>query len=217
VYEVIRGPDGEDATVEEAGFAYDPLRSFDDLRVGFLQTDFDEEYPAAANDRGVLESLMASGIAFEPVSTPDFPTAALQFVLTAEAAAAFDTLTRSGQDDLLVRQIQAAWPNVFRAARFIPAVEYIQANRVRSDLVDEWVETLDGLDVVIAPCFQGDQLLSTNLAGLPSMAVPSGLGPDGLPTGVCLIGRPFGEAELVTAARAIQAVVGSNPPRPPGY
>lgn len=216
VYDAIRGPDGEDPTVEEAGFDYDPSRRLDDLRVGYLETDFAGQYPAAANDRRILETLTASGVSLEPVSTPDFPTGALQFILVAEAAAAFDTLTRSGQDDLMVRQIQAAWPNVFRAARFIPAVEYIQANRVRTDLVETWKETMSGFDLVVAPCFQGDQLLSTNLAGLPSIAVPSGLGPDGLPTGTCLIGPPFGEAGLVTAAREIQAIAGS-PPRPPGY
>lgn len=216
-FAAIRGPDGIDLTVREAGFPYDPDASLADLRLGYLETDFAGVYAGAENDARVLDALREAGHRPAPVSLPDVPVDALGFILKTEAAAAFDALTRSGRDDLMVRQTRDAWPNVFRAARFVPAVEYIQANRVRTRLIGGVQDMLADLDVVLTPCLGGAALVATNLTGHPMIVVPTSLGPDGLPRGICMIGRPFGEAALVTAARDLQAMLGFHLRRPPGF
>lgn len=219
VLDAMRGPDGKDSTVVASGFAYAPSARATDLRIGYLAADFDSEYENAANDARVLEALRDHGVALREVALPDLPVDALAFVLGAEAAAAFDALTRSGRDDLLVRQVADAWPNVFRAARFIPAVEYLQANRLRVRLVDgiESMFTDAKVDVVLAPCFAGNQLLATNLSGHPSLALPNGADAAGMPTGICLIGRPFHEGDLLTAARGVQRIANLVVNTPPGF
>lgn len=217
VFAAIRGPDGIDPTVRQAGFPYDPDESLGDLRLGYLEGEFAATYPGAETDARVLDAFREAGHRLVPVSLPDLPVDAMGFILETEAAAAFDALTRSGRDDLMVRQVRNAWPNVFRAARFVPAVEYIQANRLRVRLIAGIQATLADLDVVLTPCFGGDALVATNLTGHPMIAVPTGLGPDDLPRGICMIGRPFGEAALVTAARDLQTMVGFQLRRPPEF
>ncbi|HNC48552.1 MAG TPA: amidase, partial [bacterium] len=120
------------------------------------------------------------------------------------AGAAFDELTRSGKDDQLVRQIKNAWPNVFRASRFIPAVEYIQANRIRTQLIQDMQNLMDTIDVYIAPPFEGDNLILTNLTGHPCVVVPNGFTERNLPTSVCFMGKLFGEAEILALAKQYQ-------------
>ena len=129
---------------------------------------------------------------------------ALSFILSAEAAAAFDELTRSGRDDQLVRQIEDAWPNEFRKARTIPAVEYIQANRVRTLLMREMARVMADIDVYVCPSFGGDNLLLTNLTGHPAVVVPNGFTDEGSPTSITFTGRLYGEAETLTVAHAVQ-------------
>lgn len=208
VLDAIRGPDPADPTTVAAGFAYSTDHSITDLRLGYLAADFAaDDYQQRSADKALLEALRENGVALTPVALPDLPVdETMSFILAAEAAAAFDTLTRSGLDDTLVRQQRFAWPNVLRAARFIPAVEYLQANRVRRLLIDgmESMFRDNDVDVVLAPCYSGNQLLATNLTGHPGLVLPSGLDEDGLPTGLCLIGRAFREGDLLVAAREIQ-------------
>ena len=211
VLDAIRGPDGRDPTVIASGFSHSPRTKLSALALGYLESDFASGYDAAAHDAAVIKALRAAGVNLQAVKLPDaLPVESLGFVLSAEAAAAFDTLTRTGRDELLVRQEDNAWPNVFRAARFIPAVEYLQANRLRTRLVAdiEAMFTDNNVDVVLAPCFAGDQLLATNLSGHPSLVLPNGFDAEGMPTGICLIGRPFGEGELIVVARELQAITG---------
>jgi Asp-tRNA(Asn)/Glu-tRNA(Gln) amidotransferase A subunit family amidase len=215
VFDAIRGPDGLDSTVQEAGFAYDAALSLSDLRLGYLAADFELEYRGREHDLAVLDALRREGISLEATALPDLPIGAMSFILATEAATAFDALTRSEDDDRMVRQIRAAWPNVFRASRFVPAVEYLQANRLRMLLIDQMEEMMTPYDAVLAPCLGGDQLLATNLTGHPSMAVSTAVAEDGFPTGLCLIGAPFGEGALVTAAGAIQELTGFATERPP--
>jgi hypothetical protein len=137
-----------------------------------------------------------------PVDLPDYPVMSMAFILSAEAAAAFDRLTRSGRDELLTRQVRNAWPNVFRASRFIPAVEYIQANRLRYMLIQD-MDRLD-VDLYFAPSFGGDNLLLTNLTGHPCVVLPNGFDDQGSPLSVSIIGRPFGEATILAVARLFQ-------------
>ena len=109
-------------------------------------------------------------------------------MLQAEAAAAFDELTRSNNDDEMVRQVQNAWPNVFREARFIPAVEYINANRARTLLNQKMSELMNSIDVYIIPSFFKDNLLRTKLTGQPCVVLPNGFNEKGRPTSISFIG-----------------------------
>ena len=147
---------------------------------------------------------------------PQLPVEAMTIILSAEAAAAFDDLTLSGKDDLLVRQIKNAWPNAFRSARFIPAVEYVQANRVRHMLIQEMAKAVQNLDVYLAPSFGGNNLLLTNLTGHPCVVVPNGYrAADGTPTSITFNGRLYGETELLAVAHAYQQATDYHFRRPP--
>lgn len=219
VLDAIRGPDGEDRTVVDAGFSYSPQRRIEDLRLGYLAEDFVGEYDGQRNDVALLKKLREHDVELHAISLPNIPVESMSFIISAEAAAAFDPLTRSDRDDLLVRQERFAWPNVFRAARFIPAVEYLQANRLRRVLVEETEALFEKgvLDVILAPCFNGNQLLATNLTGHPSLALPSGFDENGMPTGVCLIARPFREGDLIALAQELQSIIGLAPLIPPDF
>lgn len=215
VFDVIRGPDGVDRTVVDLPFNYHPAVGFDTLRIGYLAADLAEDYPGAALDRATVEALRELGAEMVPIALPDQPVTALAFILAAEAGASFDELTRSNRDDLLTRQIADAWPNVLRTARFIPAVEYIQANRVRRLLGDgmrRMFEEAD-IDVYVAPALSGDNLLVTNLTGHPAIAVPNGF-VDGAPSNVTFIGRLYDEARLSAVARAYQEATGFHTKHP---
>jgi Asp-tRNA(Asn)/Glu-tRNA(Gln) amidotransferase A subunit family amidase len=125
-------------------------------------------------------------------------------MLSAEAAAAFDELTRSNRDSLLTDQRRNAWPNTFRAARFIPAVDYINASRVRYQLIQEFFQKTKDYDVIVAPSHRGQQLLLTNLTGTPCMVIPNGFNSKGSPTSISFLGGLFGEASVAALVRAYQ-------------
>jgi len=129
-------------------------------------------------------------------------------ILSAEAAAAFDELTRSNRDDELTRQIENAWPNVFRAGRLIPAVEYIQANRARRILQQRFEAAVSQVDVYVHPTYGGSTLVATNLTGHPSVVLPNGFRDDGTPASICFTGRLFGESDLLAVAQAFQEKTG---------
>ncbi len=209
VYDAIRGPDGQDPTVVEAPFDWRPERDPTELRLGYLEKQFEKEPEEDqaewhAHDLAVLETLQRLGFKLLPIELPDLPVDALSFILSAEAGAAFEELTRDGRDDQLVRQIENAWPNVFRQARMIPAVEYIQANRVRTLLMRQMHALMRQVDVYVSPTFGGGNLLLTNLTGHPQVALPNGFRSDGTPTSITFTGRLFGEADLLAVAKAYQ-------------
>jgi Asp-tRNA(Asn)/Glu-tRNA(Gln) amidotransferase A subunit family amidase len=202
VFNAIYGPDGIDQTVYDAPFNYDPGIKLRDLKIGYLKSDFDKaKHP---NDAATLSRLRELGANLIPLELPRIPLRDISFVLSTEAAAAFDDLTRSGRDDLMVRQIEDAWPNVFRSHRFVPAVEYIQAQRVRYVLIQETAKLLEGFDLFIAPSFDGNSEHLTNLTGHPCVVLPNGFGRDGIPTSICFIGNLFGEAKILAAAKIYQ-------------
>lgn len=195
-------------------FNFDETRDLKKLRVGYLKSAFDEKHRGDANDQAVLDVIASLGVELIPVSLPDLPVGALSFILEAEAGAAFDELTRSNRDSLLVRQIKNSWPNVFRSARFISAVEYIQANRVRSLLIDEMEKMFAEIDVYVAPSFGGDNLLLTNLTGHPCAVVPNGFD-EGSPTSISFIGRLYDEGTVLDLAYAYQQSTEHHKAQPP--
>ena len=205
VYDVIRGPDGRDRTVRSAPFAWDPERALGSIRVGVLESAFAPDRPGKPFDDASLEVLRGLPLRLIPVSAPtDLPVGALRIILSAEAAAAFDEVTRENLDDLMVRQNRGAWPNSFRAARFISAVDYIQANRVRTLLMRQMETALADVDVLVTPSFGGNMLLITNLTGHPALVLPNGFTAEGAPLSLTFIGQPFGEANLLRIAMAYQ-------------
>ena len=208
VFDAIYGPDGLDLTVMDEPFDWDAELDPRRLRVGYVKSAFEEEREEQEEwkvfDEMSLQVLGSLGIDLVPIELPDLPIGAMSFILSAEAAAAFDELTRSNDDDLMVRQIRNAWPNVFRQSRLIPAVEYIQANRFRTVAMQAMAEIMSDIDVYVAPSFGGSNLLLTNLTGHPCVVLPNGFRGDGTPTSISFMGRLFGEAETLAVARAYQ-------------
>ncbi|KAA9354907.1 amidase [Larkinella humicola] len=204
VFNAIYGPDGHDPTVIAAPFRYAPLASLKGLKIGYLKKAFDADYPTKANDQATLEKLRKLGAELVAFELPDIPVGKMSHILSAEAAASFDELTRSGKDDQLVRQVKNAWPNSFRSARFIPAVEYIQANRIRTKLINEMAQTMKGFDVYITPTYGNANLTLTNLTGHPCVALPNGFNAKGLPTSITFMGQLFDEGRLLAVAKMYQ-------------
>lgn len=241
VFDAIRGRDGLDpAAVDGPPFSWPLPGGIRSLRVGFVPSLFDDpEEPDTADlepqqarqareewrreiewralDRRTLDVLRGIGFDLVPVELPDeYPVSALSLILTAEAAAAFDDLTRSGRDDLLVRQAENAWPNVFRQAQLIPAVEYLRANRIRTLAMRAMERQVENVDVFVAPTFAGDHLLLTNLTGHPAVVLPNGFrAEDGTPTSITFTGRLFGEGPLLAVAHAYQQATEFHRRRPP--
>lgn len=204
VFDAIRGSDGKDLSVTDAAFNYNPQQDPKTIRVGYFKNLFDryDHYPE--KNENILKLLSDSGIRLEPVQwNTDLPISSLSLILMVEAAAAFDELSRSNRDDQLVQQTDGAWPNQFRAARYIPAVDYVQANRVRTLLIHELQAMFQEYDVILAPTF-GDHLLATNLTGHPAIVLPSGFADDGTPLSITLLGKLYGEAPMLRIATLIQ-------------
>jgi Asp-tRNA(Asn)/Glu-tRNA(Gln) amidotransferase A subunit family amidase len=210
VFDAIRGSDELDKAVKKnAAFNYNGKTNLKKLKVGYLKSQFESKYNNRANDSIALAAIRSLGVELKPVSLPtDIPVNALSIILTAEAAAAFDELTRSNRDSMLTVQRKQAWPNVFRSGRFIPAVEYINANRIRSQLIDSYHELTKDYDVIIVPSFGGNQLLMTNLTGHPCLVMPNGFSANGSPTSISFLGKLFGEAELIALGHAYQTATG---------
>jgi Asp-tRNA(Asn)/Glu-tRNA(Gln) amidotransferase A subunit family amidase len=206
VFGAIHGPDGKDPTVVARSFDWTAGRGLAGLRIGYLKVAFDAEHQTKAFDDQALEVLKGLGVQPLPIELPgDLPVGPLRIILSAEAAAAFDEITRSNRDDQMVQQTRNAWPNSFRTSRFIPAVEYIQANRIRTLLMQKMAELMRTVDVFVTPSFGGNVLLTTNLTGHPALVLPNGFNPDGTPVSLSFIGKLFGEAELLAVAEAYQS------------
>ncbi|NNE43467.1 MAG: amidase [Gemmatimonadetes bacterium] len=236
IFDAIRGRDPRDPASRDSAFSWPSGKRAERLRVGFIPSLFEEERPqddeeapspqavAAARewdaiDRRTLKELEGMGIDLIPMELPtDVPVGPLALILTAEATAAFDDLTRSGRDDLLVRQERYAWPNVFRRGQLIPAVEYIRANRIRTHLVAAWERMFEKVDVFVAPTYGGDNLLATNLTGHPQLVLPNGFREsDGTPTSITFTGRLFGEEDLLAIGAAYQQATDYHRKRPAGF
>jgi Asp-tRNA(Asn)/Glu-tRNA(Gln) amidotransferase A subunit family amidase len=215
VFNSIYGSDGKDQTIINAPFNYSPKIDLKKLKIGYLKNDFNRKYPFHVQDSIALKELEKLGAKLIPVELPAITNYDISFILTAEAGAAFDDLTRSNKDDQLVRQIKNAWPNVFRSSRFIPAVEYINANRIRFLLIQQMQEMIKDLDFYIAPSWVGNNLLVTNLSGHPSVVVPTGFSASGTPTSITFIGKLFDEGTIIAAAKKYQDATEHHKKHPP--
>ncbi|HET8947011.1 MAG TPA: amidase [Candidatus Polarisedimenticolia bacterium] len=195
-----------------------------------VRGEYDRRY-----DQAALQTLRGLGVDPVTVTLPELPYEPMVSMLLAEAAAAFDELTRTGRDKLLTAQGPDDWPNAFRSARFIPAVEYIQASRARRLAQEQVAKAFENVDVIVAPSFSS-QLVVTNLTGHPALILPNGfrgedapkppadaeiqdnVGGPGTPVSLTFIGRLYGEAKLLALARAYQEKTGfhlKQPPLPP--
>jgi Asp-tRNA(Asn)/Glu-tRNA(Gln) amidotransferase A subunit family amidase len=184
--------------------------------LAMARREYDRKFEEAA-----LAKLRAMGVNLIPVEFPKYPYQSMRSILVAEAAAAFDELTRSGRDKLLTQQTRDDWPNTFRSARFIPAVEYIQASRARTTAMELAAKVFDQVDVIVAPTFSM-QLLITNLTGHPAIILPNGFrgddapkprvrengevdgGGPGTPLSLTFLGQLYGEAKMLALAKAYQ-------------
>ncbi|HJP86912.1 MAG TPA: amidase [Gemmatimonadaceae bacterium] len=221
VLDAIYGPDGKDNTVVDADYHWNSQLSPKSLRIGYVKSAFDlpQTDPADSKrtlhgtkkfDDAALDVFHRLGIPLIAVDLPDVQYDAMRIVLTAEAAAAFDELTRSDRDKELVQQGKFDWPNTFRVSRFIPAVDYVNANRVRSIAIQKWDELMRTVDVIVTPTGAANlsQLVATNLTGHPAVILPNGFRDDGTPVSLTFLGGLFEEAKLLAVAKAYQDATG---------
>ena len=220
VLQAIHGEDGIDPTARTVPFNWHSDRDLSELRIGYFKSAFDADRNNKAMDDAVLDVMRGMGVDLIPVELPDeYPLGALRIILSAEAAAAFDDLTRSSRDDLLVRQTAGSWPTTFRTARMIPAVEYIQANRMRTVVMGAMEAAMEGIDVFVTPSYGGSTnngvLLMTNLTGHPVSVVPSGFTEENTPVSISFVGQLWGDADCLRVAKAYQDATDFHQRKPP--
>ncbi len=212
----IYGPDGKDITVGDAPFNWSADTNISSLRIGYLKTEFDgpatppqnEQQRTQAEQRRAiyktaLEVLEKAGAKLTPIEMPKIPAGSLRFILTAEAAAAFDDITRDGRVNQLSGQQPGDWPNSFRTSRFIPAVEYIRAQRARTMLMLEMEKLMSQWDVFVSPAPGSASLLVTNLTGHPAVVLPCGF-VNNLPVAIMFTGGVYDEVAPLRVALAFE-------------
>jgi len=217
VLAVINGKDEKDPSTIPSAFNYSAKNDVKNLKVGFFNAYFEGDR-ASKNDRAVLEVLKKQGIELHPLELKtSMNPGPIVNMLVVEGAAAFDEFTRLDLDDQLVAQQKNSWPNIFRAARFIPGVEYVQMSRQRSLLIEEMHELMKEYDVIVTPSFAGQQLQITNLTGHPALCMPNGFTNNGSPTSITLLANLFEEEKLIMLGRLIQENTDWQAQRPPMF
>ena len=218
VLNALQGADEMDLTTTSLPFNWDATTDIRKLRVGYLKAAFDEPREVKEekdNDTAALDKLRSMGVNLKPIEFPKFPIQDLLALMYTEFSAAFDDLTRSNRDDLLARQGKGSDANLYRKNRFVPAVEYIQATRVRTLLMEEMAKTMSEIDVYLAPITSnrgprvpgsivGLNTTLTNLTGHPGIVVRNGFNSRGFPTSMTFIGKIYGEADMLALAHAYQ-------------
>lgn len=213
VLAAIYGPDGHDLTVEDVPFDWNPDRPLSQMKIGYIKAEFEP----TGNQGGqggnaearrtmyleALETLRKAGANLQPFELPKFEAQSLRIILSAEAAAAFDDITRDGRVNQLSGQSPNDWPNSFRTARFIPAVEYIRAQRARTLLMREMDKLMSNWDVFVSPAPGSASLLITNLTGHPAAVVPCGF-INNLPQAMMFTGNLYDEAAPARVALAFE-------------
>lgn len=212
----IYGPDGKDITVGDAPFNWNPDTNISTLRIGYLKTEFDGPITPPQNEqqrtqaeqrralyKTALEVLEKAGAKLTPIELPKFSAGSLRFILSAEAAAAFDDITRDGRVNQLSGQSPGDWPNTFRTSRFIPAVEYLRAQRARTLLMLEMEKLMSQWDVFVSPAPGSASLLVTNLTGHPAIVLPCGF-VNNLPIAIMFTGGVYDEVSPLRVALAYE-------------
>src|SRR5262245_10524079 len=213
VLDTIYGPDGHDITVGDAAFNWNPDRPLAQMRIGYVKAEFEQgptqgPNPGSSDERkkmyqDALDALRQAGAKLEPMELPQFSAQSLRVILNAEAAAAFDDITRDGRVNQLSGQSPGDWPNSFRTARFIPAVEYIRAQRARTLLMREMDNLMSNWDVFVTPAPGSASLLITNLTGHPAVVTPCGF-INNLPQAIMFTGKLYDEAAPLRVALAYE-------------
>jgi len=214
VLHAIQGPDGRDNSVVDVPFVWDAGRDVRKLRVGYLKSDVDNAVPDDPKNpdrvrrmrevqsftKASLDVIRGLGVKPVPVELPMMGSGPMDFLLTTEAAAAFDDLVRSDKLDLMSAEPErSAWVGSFRLHEFVPAVQYIQANKARYRLMEAYHEFFKDMDALV-----GSALGPTNLTGHPEVAFPQGFDSKGQPAVLRLTGRLFGDADILLLAHAFQ-------------
>jgi Asp-tRNA(Asn)/Glu-tRNA(Gln) amidotransferase A subunit family amidase len=238
VLKAISGPDGRDIASVTSHLDFDANASVKGLRVGYFPA-WMKERPATEVDRAALETVKKLGMVPVEVSLPDWPYDCLNLVLFAEGAAAFEELTLSGGLRELKAQVPDAWPNLFRQARFLSAVDFVQSDRMRRKVAQEMARVMSGVDLLLVPSLRDEMLVISNNTGHPSVTLRAGFvevskarsdwapdpehplptfaTPRRVPHGVTLIGRLFDEGTLGTVGIALERAFGVVAERPPGF
>ncbi len=203
VLAALYGPDGRDITVEDVPFNWSP-GELKGMRIGYIQTEFEQgNDERKAMYKAALDALKSAGANLQPVELPKFSTPSLRIILVAEAAAAFDDITRDNRINELSGQSPNDWPNTFRTSRFIPAVEYLRAQRARTILMREMDKLMRGWDVLVSPAPGSASLLITNLTGHPQVVVPCGF-INNLPQAIMFTGGLYDEGAPLKVAHRYQ-------------
>ena len=209
VFNYIHGTDGKDGSAVNKPFNFTPNKDIKKLKIAYAKNYFDKIKDTARNEFKVLEEFRKLGVQIIPVNFPDsgvYNFNIMDVVIGVECAAQFDEMTRLNIDDALTRQTKNDWPNQFRTARFVPAVEYINAQRHRYTLMQKVNEVMQQYDVIICPSRgDGNQSAITNLTGNPVVCVPTGFDKKfNLPTGISFVGNLYDEATILSIAQAYQ-------------
>lgn len=215
VFYYLKGTDGKDAGAVDHAFNYNSKIDLSKLKIAYAENYF-KQLDKNAQEWKVLDVYRSLGANVQPVVFPDsvlYPVNLISIILNAESAAAFDELTRTNRDDLIERQDKDFWPNSFRSARLIPAVEYINANRYRYNLCKGIYNFMKDYDVLIVPSFTS-QLPITNLTGNPVVTMPTGFNKNGSPVSITLLGKLYDEATILAAAKAYQDKTNFNKQHP---
>jgi Asp-tRNA(Asn)/Glu-tRNA(Gln) amidotransferase A subunit family amidase len=238
VLHAITGPDAGDVSSVPSHLEFDATGAASGLRVGYFPAWL-KESPATDVDRSALETVRQLGMVPTEVSLPDWPYGSLMPVLFSEAAAAFEDLTLNGELRTLKAQVPDAWPNLFREARFLSAVDFVQADRLRRRIATEMARVFSQVDVLLVPSLRDEMLTISNFTGHPSLTLRAGFvevaearsdwapdpknplpkfsPPRRVPHGVTLIGRLFDEGTVARAGLAMERAFAVSGERPPGF
>jgi Asp-tRNA(Asn)/Glu-tRNA(Gln) amidotransferase A subunit family amidase len=238
VLQAIHGPDRDDVSSVPSHLEFDATASAKGLRVGYFPAWMTES-PATDVDRAALDAVRTLGMVPVEVTMPDWPYTSLQHILFAEAAAAFEELTLSGGLRTLKVQVPDAWPNLFREARFLSAVDFVQADRFRRRVATEMARVFSAVDLLLVPSLRDEMLTLSNFTGHPSLTLRAGFvevsearsdwapdpknplptfsPPRRVPHGVTLLGRLFEEGTVARGGLALERAFGVAGARPPGF
>ncbi|APQ16977.1 amidase [Maribacter hydrothermalis] len=219
VYSIITGKDPKDGMTTDYPDGFEPSKDYKSLRIGYLKKDIDKDTSLSKDNlEKALKTFKEMGLTLNEVELPeDVPYSSFDVILRAEAGAFFDDMVRAEEVDKMVEQDQRSRANSLRQARFIPAVEYLQANRHRQVLIEKMQTIMKDYDVLISPTFGNRQLIITNLTGHPVIAIPTGLDKEKHPTSITLVGNIYDEASILLLAKAFQDQTEFDEMHPEGY